>query len=475
MLSLSLFLKNLGSSAATRLGSAVLGFLLVVFMARQWGAENFGDYSTTLSFFQLLQQAPLLGLHLLVARDVAARPEFIHRDMATAAGLSVGIALLLALAVGAIGEWLYPARLTAALWLAGLALLPTAMTMVVEMVLVGQERLGLVAAVNIAESAIRLLTMVVLIHLGATLSQIVLAFLSLRIVALLLYMTDGRIRRLLRGWKFDVGRLWFYLRQSPIFCGIMLFSAAFSRFDIIFLSKLTTARDVATYAVATRLFEVALMLPSILMVVLLPVFMRLFTRNRTLLEEFFRLVLRYGFILGLPLAIIAAATSRQIVVGIFGEAFAAAILPLQLLMFCALLMAGNQLMATLLLVFDLQRFDLYGLMVGTCVLTASLLLLIPSFGIAGAASALLLGAFAQFVARILILASRTALRVEGVDVARLIAAGGIMIATIWFAPFPPPVAGLAGLATYGIALWFLQAITASDLQTTKDIFSKSKA
>ncbi|MGH6836656.1 MAG: hypothetical protein ACREC9_14215, partial [Methylocella sp.] len=68
-----------------------------------------------------------------------------------------------------------------------------------------------------------------------------------------------------------------------------------------------------------------------------------------------------------------------------------------------------------------------------------------------------------------------ALRVEGVDVARLIAAGGIMIATIWFAPFPPPVAGLAGLATYGIALWFLQAITASDLQTTKDIFSKSKA
>ncbi|MGH6858386.1 MAG: polysaccharide biosynthesis C-terminal domain-containing protein, partial [Methylocella sp.] len=372
-------------------------------------------------------------------------------------------------------EWLYPARLTAALWLAGLALLPTAMTMVIEMVLVGQERLGLVAAVNIAESALRLLTMVVLIHLGATLFQIVLSFLSLRILALLLYMTDGRIRQLLRGWNFDVSRLWFYVRQSPIFCGIMLFSAAFSRFDIIFLSKLATARDVATYAVATRLFEVALMLPSILMVVLLPVFMRLFTRNRTLLEVFFRLVLRYGFVLGLPLAVIAAAASRQIVVGLFGEGFAAAILPLQLLMFCALLMAGNQLIATLLLVFDLQRFDLYGLMAGTFVLTASLLLLIPSFGIAGAACALLLGALAQFVVRILILANRTALRLRGVDVARLIAAGGIMIATIWFAPFPPPFAGLVGLATYAIALWLLHAITAADLQTTTDIFSKSKA
>ena len=73
-------------------------------MARQWGAENFGDYATSLSFFQLLQQAPLLGLHLLLARDVAARPEFIHRDMATAAGLAIGIALLMALAVGATGH-----------------------------------------------------------------------------------------------------------------------------------------------------------------------------------------------------------------------------------------------------------------------------------------------------------------------------------------------------------------------------------
>src|ERR1700704_3268497 len=89
LLKLSNVLKNLGSGTAARLLGALLGVLLAIYMARKWSVDAFGQYTIVFNYFQLLQQAPLLGLHILLARDAAARPDDRRSEMVTAGSLGL--------------------------------------------------------------------------------------------------------------------------------------------------------------------------------------------------------------------------------------------------------------------------------------------------------------------------------------------------------------------------------------------------
>jgi hypothetical protein len=60
----------------------------------------FGQYSIIFNYFLLLQQAPLLGLHILLARDAAARPDDRRSEMVTAGSLGLVVSVPLAIGVG---------------------------------------------------------------------------------------------------------------------------------------------------------------------------------------------------------------------------------------------------------------------------------------------------------------------------------------------------------------------------------------
>jgi alpha-L-arabinofuranosidase len=98
--------------------------------------------------------------------------------------------------------------------------------------------------------------------------------------------------------------------------------------------------------------------------VLLPILSRLHAKRRRSVAQLCRLVLRYGVIVGAPAAICMSFAAWPIIVSVFGEKFAAAELPDQILACATLVMTGNQVMATGLLVFNLHRIDLPALTAG---------------------------------------------------------------------------------------------------------------
>ncbi|HWX76191.1 MAG TPA: hypothetical protein VNY32_01875, partial [Candidatus Acidoferrales bacterium] len=100
MLKLSNVLKNLGSGTLGRFLGALLGVFLAIYMACKWSVDAFGQYSIIFNYFQLLQQAPLLGLHLLLVRDAAARPDDRRAEMVTAGSLGLVVSVPLAIGLG---------------------------------------------------------------------------------------------------------------------------------------------------------------------------------------------------------------------------------------------------------------------------------------------------------------------------------------------------------------------------------------
>jgi alpha-L-arabinofuranosidase len=109
-------------------------------------------------------------------------------------------------------------------------------------------------------------------------------------------------------------------------------------------------------------------LARIVLMVSLPILSRLDAKRPGWVSQLCRRVLRDSLIVGATAAICMSFAARLIIVPVFGEKFAAAELPGQILMCATLVMAANQLMAVVRLVFNLRRFDLLAVTAGCHVL-----------------------------------------------------------------------------------------------------------
>ena len=479
----SAILRNLGSGAAARLFSAALGVALLVVMARIWQPSEFGGYLTGFNLFQLLQQTPLLGLHFLLARDAAASGseerlangrKAAELPTAAALGLSVALATAVALGLGVIHA--YPANLHAVLQLVGISLVPTSAIMVIEMALTGWERLYLVAIVNIAESAARCMVFGIMILWGYGVIAVFIAFVALRFGALLLYLLDRSCRTIMSPRNINLLVLREYFREVPVLFPLMLLAAAFSKLDVTVLSWSVAPEALASYAVASRCYDLVLMAPSIMVTVLLPVLTRVDRSNDRppggSLSTLVGLLLRYGLLIGLLCASLGAMLTAPLVSSVFGVRYADATLPLQLLLFAAVGTAVNQLVACVLLVRHQQRLDLLCLAIGVVVLVPGLLIAIKVFGPWGAGLAVLIATLVQCVTRVVALRFGAGVNVSPIDIAPPLIAMTAMLAATWLGLGSALVTGPAALMTFLVVAWLTGSVRSGDLSSGRILVSK---
>jgi O-antigen/teichoic acid export membrane protein len=251
-------------------------------------------------------------------------------------------------------------------------------------------------------------------------------------------------------------------------------ATAFSRFDVTFLSKMASDADVAIYSIAARLYDLALIVSQVLAMVLLPILARLHAKCPDAVSQLCKLVLRYGLIVGAPAAICMSFAAHPIIVSVFGEKFAAAGLPVQILMCATLVMSANQLMATVLLVFNLQRFDLVALTAAGLTLVIGLLLLIPALGIVGAAFAVLCGAIIQCVVRIFIIRAKLSLNIVAWDLFGPLLASMSMVTGMYLTAQTPQLVIPVGVVTYAVALRLSRSIAFSDINLVKQLVASGK-
>jgi O-antigen/teichoic acid export membrane protein len=436
-------IKAFTSSLGARLLMAVLNYGLFWLLSHRLAATELGGYSLLMNVFYLLQTLPLLGLSTPLARRVATEPEQLRAEMSTAAAVALPVSLLIALGCGLTGQLLYPTALHTAFWLLAASLLPSAWLLVTEVSLIGREQMSLVARVQC------------LVALGGGLELLFTVFLGGRLLSMLIYRLNSplpspRLRDVSATlWR----RNW---SEVPVFLGIAVLAAVGGRIDLIVLSRLAGLEQAGIYAAASRLYDAALMLPTIAAMVILPALSRLYQSDRQRFADVLGQSLRACLAVGLAIALGVAALSQPLIELLYAPQLHDAGGLLRWLIFGAVLMTLDQILSSTMIAAHAQAEDLRTLVIAVLALGLLLLLGISLAGPLGAAIAVPTALLARVGWRLRWLLRHHPSPGLASQLARTalaaLCAGVVLIATL---PHGPLLGLAATLATYGLSAFAL--------------------
>jgi O-antigen/teichoic acid export membrane protein len=462
--------RNFLAVGGTRLLLAGLAFGFYVYLQGRWDNESLGAFALAQKLFVATLPLPLLGLSFPLVRDLAQRTRPAAALVASGTALALVVAVLGAAVLGGLGMLLWPEspELQRALWLVGLALVPGALVLVAETRLTSQERLTVVAGVNTVESLLRTLLWLALAAAGLGLTALFVALLAMRLLAAAAFLRRPDLRAELAPARADRATTRYLLAMCPVFLAVLLLNLLLSRLDMIVLSKLSSLSEVGVYDRSYRLYELTLMIPSLLSTVLWPVVAREVGLGDRPVERLMHPLVRLLLVAGLPLAMLLAAFSEPIVGLLFskltGAEVARAALALRWLACAPVLIAIDQSLAMLLVASHRQDLDLRVLALSCLVYVTLLVLLVPRHGCVGAAAATLIGAGVQLIVRYTTV--RLALRAPGlarVAALPLLAAAAMAATLVVVAPLAPLLAPFAALAAFVAAVAVLRVVTPAEL------------
>lgn len=391
-------LRRVGSAFVGRLGMAVVNFGLFWLLTRRLALDDLGAYSLLMNVFLMLQLLPLLGLAAPLQRRAATHPEDLTAEvtnaLAFALPVSAGLAVLVALAGLA-----YPADLRLPFVLVGLSVLPSAWILVAESVLLGRDRMPVITQVQVVEAALRLPLVMLAVEGGLGLSGAFGVVLALRLLVAVLYARRPEVPRPRRAALSAELRAR-NRRELPVFLGIVLLSAAAQRMDLVVLSRLVPFDELGVYAAAARLYDAAMMLPTVAALVLLPRLARLFRSDRTRFAQALQAALQALLGVGWAIALAAAAFAQPLIDLLYRPDLAASAVALRWLLFAAMLMTLDQLLSSSMLAAEAQRADLITMAWTVACLLVAFMLLAPHWGATGAAAALVAGVVTRLVGRL---------------------------------------------------------------------------
>ena len=173
-------------------------------------------------------------------------------------------------------------------------------------------------------------------------------------------------------------------RSAPIALG-MIFSVLYFRLDIVMLQLMTDEKTVGFYSAAYKLFEISIIFPTSIMLVLFPTLVAEYHSDHPQFKKSSVKALGVFSIAGGSLALILWGTSREIITIIFGDEFYPSIVVLEVLSGAVFLFFLNFLLSNILISSGRETINTWNL-VGATVLNIILnLVFIPQYGAIGAA------------------------------------------------------------------------------------------
>ncbi|TDM04860.1 MAG: hypothetical protein C4K60_20660 [Ideonella sp. MAG2] len=264
----------LGSAVFLRLVMAVVNFGQFWVFTRLLAADELGGYSLILGVMMMLHAMPLLGLSVPLIRRVATDPDKASIEVSNALALSVPMALVIALGVFLYGVTKFQPALHGPMACLALTMIPVAWILVAECALLGKERMDVITKVQGLEAVGRLVFGVLAIQLGYGLQGIFVCILVLRTLVALYYKVSSLVPEVRWSWvSRPVQRR--NLGEIPTFIGIVVLAALVVRVDVLVLEHTRDLTEVALLAAGARLYEAALMVPTMAAQALMPTLARI--------------------------------------------------------------------------------------------------------------------------------------------------------------------------------------------------------
>lgn len=305
------------------------GFLLLYFLPRYLGSEDFGRLYLALSIKMMLGLLIDFGGNYLIPKEVARSREkgmgilnsyIILRIVLWT--LSIGLILLLSKLFG------YSEHVSLLILILAVAKLWEGGTTALSAFFQGIEQMEYPSIGNIIEKVFVALVAVgalllgadsigiaVVMTVGALLNLITLLWFSRRVVQV--------------NYRFDP-EVFSILRSGMPYFLFSLFSVIYYRIDAVMLASLTTEEVTGWYGGAFRFFDMVMVLPLLYKTAIFPVFSKLWDNTEGVLENTIGHSLRLMILLGLPVTVLVFLFSGQIVHFFMGGEYTPSVIVLQI-------------------------------------------------------------------------------------------------------------------------------------------------
>lgn len=454
------------ANVVTRAGTT----LLFILIGRNLGPTDSGVFSLGTTYFTIVFGLSALGLHELLVREVAPRREQSARYFSNYLTLRLIFSLLtyLVLAAGLFLFRPYNPDTTRAVLVLALAALPEAVTTICAALFEAHERLALPTLAAVVNSAVKLLGGFWLLQRGAGVLDIAWLMVFAGVAGMLVFppalvrllRASPQAGRIMPDLRFGLAQL----QRTPGFFAIHLFSVLDYQTDAFLISIMLTETDLGYYSAAMTITLAISLMSFAVRAAIYPVMSRYAREAPDKLALLHSRANRYLLAISLPIAAAVSLLAGPIIRLVFGEAFAPAVPVLRISVWAAVFLLVNVPNARLLLVDDRQgaAAGLTGVSMGVNIVAN--LILIPIFGIVGAAIARVLASAAFFLS-IHLYVRANILRSGFLPLLpRPLLATALMLAAMWPAREWPLAVPLAiGAIAYAGAALLLRVVPAGDL------------
>ncbi len=317
-----------------KLASPAVSFLIIILIAKIWGKEDLGAYNTILAWLAIFQFLAGFGVAEYISREIG-------KDQSNSAkylthgllfSLVSSIICVFLMVIGVI-IFRYPEEIKFAVMIASLSIPFMACILVCQAVFTAYQKIKYITILSVLENLFILIIGTIIIFKDYGLYALVWCIVLARFFGLILnfFVTHKYICKI--KIHIEPGFLFNLLSPIIVFGLTGLAFQIFMRVDVLMLSKMKDMIAVGLYSSASKLTEICLMLPLTFYVLNLPVIAKDYTlnsRNAVYLKIegyskglFILIFFLFGFLFYFAEALLLL---------LYGQAFAEAVLVLRILM-----------------------------------------------------------------------------------------------------------------------------------------------
>ncbi|MEK7569270.1 MAG: flippase [Patescibacteria group bacterium] len=378
--------KNTFWLSVSEVGSRLLKFALILYAARILGVSDWGVFSYALGMASLFLVISDLGLNNLITREMAKKSEARFQYLSTAFFIRIALLIIAIVIILAIVPQISDITTVGILFIVALGAAIDSVRDFLVSLHRAMERMEKETFIKISASLLTSILGIMVLLRAPSIINLAYAYLAGSIIGLLiaLYTLRREISDLTTHLSVDLVLPILKITWPLFIFGIIGVIMTYT--DIAMIGWWKNSLDVGLYSVAQRLIQFLLVIPNLIAIAMFPVFSKLLTENPAELRPTLEKTLAWMFLLGLPLFAGGIVLGKEIIVVIFGAAYAPGGPVFQILLLTILLMFPMLIINNYIFVLN-QHKKFVSLMVGGALFNILLnFILVKKFGILGAAT-----------------------------------------------------------------------------------------
>ena len=467
--------RNAGYLMSAQLITWLLALLLTLVLPRYLGPEGIGQLQLANSLWAIAGVFVGFGMSTYVIKEVARDPQ--RTGILYTQTLVSHLALYgLAWVVIGLYVWLagYRPETIAVIVVIGFSSLAGIVGQSAYAALNGLEKMKALSLADIIGKALTVAIAVPLLLLGYGVLTVA-AIIVFTASVTMLYQLNALVQVQPIVWRFDLQETLAMMRQSVSYLTTDAALIVYQQVDVIIISLFLNEVTIGWYGAADRLAGTLYFVPTVFITAVFPLMSRLHEQSPEKLRELIQRSFGLLMVISVPIGLGTFVLADNIAVLIYGPEFVNTGPVLAWMGIVVLLTYQNILLGRFAIAMDRQKLWAAVMVVATAATIPIDLVLIPwtaarfSNGAIGGALAYVITESGMLLFGLFVLSRGFLGRSTAVQAAKLLFAGGVMMAAVWplrstFVVLPIGV----GALVYGGLVLLLRAVPADDLALLKD-------